>query len=204
MFDTRVFFLAAAALGLTAPQADALTPLAQEFGVDLSTIEGGPDYAMLSPLAFVRPSEASFEPHARITNRRARLQCVPFARRESGVELRGDASTWWEQASALYERTDAPEEKAVMVLRGYADPNRGHVAVVSAILSQRLVIVDHANWMNAGEISRDVPIRDVSEAGDWSQVQVWNLQTRQWGGRTYSVQGFILNQRRDAAALATG
>ena len=31
------------------------------------------------------------------------------------------------------------------------------------------------------------------EAGDWSEVQVWNIPTRQWGVRRYNVQGFILN-----------
>ena len=179
-----------------------MTPLAIDLAVDPSVTEGPSEYAMLAPLAFARPADEAYEPDARITNRRARLQCVPFARRESGVDIRGDAHTWWEQASALYARTEAPEEKAVMVLRGYADPNRGHVAVVREIVSKRLVIVDHANWLNAGEISRDVPVRDVSEAGDWGQVQVWNVQTRQWGGRTYNVQGFILNQRQDPAPLS--
>jgi hypothetical protein len=63
------------------------------------------------------------------------------------------------------------------------------------------------NWLNAGEITRDVPVRDVSEAGDWSEVQVWNIPTRQWGVRRYNVQGFILNvltaeAQAQAAALA--
>jgi hypothetical protein len=71
---------------------------------------------------------------------------------------------------------------------------------VRETVSSRLIVVDHANWMNTGEITRDVPVRDVSEAGDWSQVQVWNIQTRQWGGRVYSVQGFILNAAMEAAA----
>ena len=46
---------------------------------------------------------------------------------------------------------------------------------------QRMIIVDHANWLNTGEITRDVPVRDVSRKGDWSQVQVWNVQGRHWG-----------------------
>jgi len=61
------------------------------------------------------------------------------------------------------------------------------------VVSPRLIIVDHANWLNNGEITRNVPIRDVSEAGDWSQVQVWHVPGRHWGARTYRVQGFILN-----------
>jgi len=66
-------------------------------------------------------------------------------------------------------------------------------------VSPRLIIVDHANWLNAGEITRDVPIMDVSEAGDWSEVKVWHVPGRHWGGRTYDVQGFILNILTDAA-----
>ncbi len=58
-----------------------------------------------------------------------------------------------------------------------------------------------------GEITRDVPVRDVSPSGDWSQVQVWNVPGRHWGGRKYDVQGFILSPSgpsgEDAAEIAT-
>ena len=74
-----------------------------------------------------------------------------------------------------------------------------NVAVVREVVSPRLIIVDHSNWLNTGEITRDVPIRDVSEAGDWSQVQVWNVPGRHWGGRTYRVQGFIVNMLTEQA-----
>lgn len=204
MLDTRALFLAAVAMGFAVSEADALTPLALDLSVDPAVREGPSEHATLAPRAFERPADEAYEPTARVTNHRARLQCVPFARQESGIELRGDAHTWWEQAGERYIRSDAPQEKSVLVLRGYADPNRGHVAVVREIVSPRLLIVDHANWLNAGEITRDVPVRDVSEAGDWSQVQVWNVPGRHWGGRKYNVQGFILGQRakrQDAAQI---
>jgi hypothetical protein len=66
-----------------------------------------------------------------------------------------------------------------------------------------LIIVDHANWLNRGEITRDVPVMDVSEVGDWSEVRVWNVTGRHWGGRTYNVQGFILNILTEAARTQT-
>jgi hypothetical protein len=44
-----------------------------------------------------------------------------------------------------------------------------------------------------------VPVMDVSEAGDWSEVRVWNVPGRHWGGRTYRVQGFIQNMLTEAA-----
>lgn len=199
MLTTRTILLTAAAVvGLPAMNAEALTPLSTDLSIDPSVIDGPSEHATLAPSAFERQPDAAYEPIARITNRRANLQCVPFARNESGVNIRGDAYTWWDQAADRYERTNAPEEGAVLVLHGYNDPNRGHVAVVKEIVSPRMIIVDHANWLNHGEITRDVPVRDVSPNNDWSQVQVWYVPTRQWGARNYEVQGFILNLLPDA------
>lgn len=201
MFDSRALLLAAAAAAgfAHASDAEALTPLSMDLAVDPSVIEGPSEHASLAPSAFERAPDEAYEPTARVTNRRAHLQCVPFARNESGVEIFGDAHTWWRQARARYETSHTPAEGAVLVLRGYGDANRGHVAVVREVVSPRLIIVDHANWLNGGEITRDVPVRDVSAAGDWSEVQVWHVPGRQWGARSYDVQGFILNILRDAA-----
>ena len=38
------------------------------------------------------------------------LQCVPFARAESGVDIRGNAKTWWAQAASDYARGDEPRD----------------------------------------------------------------------------------------------
>jgi surface antigen len=212
MLDTRSILLAAAAAaGFIAPsEAQALTPLSMDLAVDPAIVEGPSEHATLAPRAFERPADEAYEPTARITNRRASLQCVPFARRESGVELYGNANTWWRQAQGRYETARTPLEGAVLVLHGYGNANRGHVAVVREVVSPRLIVVDHANWLNGGEITRDVPVMDVSEAGDWSEVRVWHVPGRHWGGRTYAVQGFILNllseaqaQRAEATAVET-
>ena len=199
MLTTRTILLTAAAVvGLPAMNAEALTPLSTDLSIDPGVTDGPSEHAMLAPSAFERQPDAAYEPIARISNRRANLQCVPFARTEAGVDIHGDAYTWWDQAADRYERTTTPEEGAVLVLHGYNDPNRGHVAVVKEIVSPRMIIVDHANWLNHGEITRDVPVRDVSPNNDWSQVQVWYVPTRQWGARNYEVQGFILNMLPDA------
>lgn len=198
MTNRALLLAAAAAAGMSATDAAALAPLALDAAIDPSITEGPSPHAMLAPPAFERAPDEAYEPNAVIADRRARLQCVPFARRETGVEIYGNANTWWAQAKDRFERTADPAEQAVLVLRGYRSANRGHVAVVRQIVSERLIIVDHANWLNAGEITRDVPVRDVSPNGDWSQVQVWNVPGRHWGGRTYHVQGFILNTARDA------
>jgi surface antigen len=202
MLDTRaLLFAAATAAGFTGlpTDADALTPLSMDLAIDPSVMEGPSEHATMAPRAFERAPDLAYEPIARVSNSRARLQCVPFARRESGVEIYGNANTWWQQASGRYETAQEPNEGAVMVLEGYATTRRGHVAVVREVVSPRLIIVDHANWLNGGEITRDVPIMDVSEAGDWSEVKVWHVPGRHWGGRTYQVQGFILNILTEAA-----
>jgi hypothetical protein len=204
MLDTRALLLAAAAAaGFTAAPsgASALTPLSMDLAVDPSVAEGPSQHSTLAPSAFQRAPDEAYEPVARVTNGRARLQCVPFARRESGVESYGDANTWWRQAAGRYETAETPSEGAVLVLHGYASANRGHVAVVKEVVSPRLIIVDHANWLNGGEVTRDVPIMDVSADGDWSEVRVWHVPGRHWGGRTYEVQGFILNLLTEAARL---
>lgn len=202
MLDTRAILLAATAVvgfaGFSS-EADALTPLSMDMAIDPDLTAGPSQYARLAPRAFERAPDAAYEPTARVTNGRARLQCVPFARRESGVEIYGNANTWWRQAQDRYQTAQTPQEQAVLVLEGYNTTARGHVAVVKEVVSPRLIIVDHANWLNRGEITRDVPVMDVSEAGDWSEVRVWHVPGRHWGGRSYNVQGFILNIMAEAA-----
>jgi surface antigen len=116
---------------------------------------------------------------------------VPYARQASGVEIYGDANTWWGQAAGRYARSSRPAPGSVLVLRGYNDPTRGHVAVVSGMVSDRILKVDQANWLNRGEISLAVPVLDVSPENDWSQVRVWHIPSGQWGARVYSAEGFI-------------
>lgn len=124
-------------------------------------------------------------------------ECVPYARKLSGVQIWGDAVTWWHQAEGRYVRSGHPAEGSVMVMKGYNDDKRGHVAVVSAIVSERLIRVDHANWLSGGETSINVPVYDVSAANDWSEVRVWHIPGHHWGGRTYNTQGFIHPYRLD-------
>lgn len=207
MSTTRALLLAAAAAaGFTATEAEALTPLASDlssdFAIEPAIAEGPSRHATLAPAAFERAPDEAYEPTAYVADADANLQCVPFARREAGVEIYGNANTWWRQSHGRFERSSEPHEGGVLVLRGYANANRGHVAVVREVVSPRLIVVDHANWLNNGEITRNVPVRDVSPNGDWSQVQVWHVPGRHWGARTYQVQGFIVGALREARASA--
>lgn len=121
------------------------------------------------------------------------LQCVPYARNNSGVGIWGDAYTWWEQAAGRFDRSDTPEVGSVMVMKSFNNAQRGHVAVVRRVVSDREIVVDHANWLNGGEIGLDNPVMDVSEDNDWSEVRVWYSPGGHYGGRVYKVQGFILS-----------
>ncbi len=127
----------------------------------------------------------------RVETPAAPLQCVPFARAASGIEIYGDANTWWMQAEGRYPRSHTPAPGSVLVMRGYQTDARGHVAVVTQILSSRQILVDQANWMNGGEVARGVPVMDVSPDNDWSEVRVWWIPTRSWGARVYEAFGFI-------------
>lgn len=135
------------------------------------------------------PEEAMAAP--RVVDYAARLQCVPYARRVSGIEIYGDAYTWWEQAAGRYPRSSSPAAGAVLAIQGYRSARRGHVAVVTRVISDRVILVDHANWLNGGEISVNVPVMDVSPANDWSQIRVWHIPGGHWGGRIYHAHGFI-------------
>jgi len=134
----------------------------------------------------------STDARPRVLREGPKLQCVPYARANSGVGIWGDAYTWWDKAAGRFGRSSAPEAGSVMVMKSYGNAQRGHVAVVRRVVSDREIVVDHANWLNGGEISLDNPVMDVSEDNDWSEVRVWNAPGGHYGGRVYKVQGFIL------------
>jgi surface antigen len=123
------------------------------------------------------------------------LQCVPFARQISGVQIFGNAKTWWSQAAGRYARGSEPRVGAVMSFKATRSMPLGHVGTVSKILSDREVLIDHANWSTIGgrrgHIERGARVVDVSANGDWSAVRVWYAPLRGLGTSTYPLNGFI-------------
>ncbi len=119
------------------------------------------------------------------------LQCAPFAREVSGIEIRGNANTWWGQAAGRYERGATPQVGAVMAFKAVRSMPVGHVAMVSKVVSAREVLLTHANWSRRGGVERNVRAIDVSAAGDWSQVRVWFAPVGGLGTSSYPVAGFI-------------
>ena len=122
------------------------------------------------------------------------LQCVPYARRQSNIQIRGDAWTWWRAAKGRYYRGRQPAVGSVLVLKRKGR-SRGHLAFVKRILNDRTIVVDHANWLNQGRIHKDIRVRDTSPRNDWSTVQVWYAPGQRYGGGTYRPYGFIYPTR---------
>ena len=120
-------------------------------------------------------------------------QCVRFAREFSGIQIYGDAWTWWASAQREGMRTGrTPEVGAVFVFQPHGASTRGHVAVVSQILTERVMRISHANWGGSrGRIERDVTVVDVSDANDWSRVRVWHNPSGDLGVSVYPTYGFI-------------
>ena len=123
------------------------------------------------------------------------LQCVPYARQVSGVQIYGDAHTWWGQAAGKYERGSVPQVGAVMAFKPQGAMKLGHVAAVSRIVDSRTVLVRHSNWSTIngrrGQIEDDVAVVDVSSDNDWSVVRVWYTPINGLGTTHYALHGFI-------------
>ncbi len=132
-------------------------------------------------------------------------QCVPFAREASGIQIYGDAWTWWDQADGRYRRGHEPREGAVIVFARQSRLPLGHVAVVSRVVEDRVVMLTHANWSRIdgerGHAEQDVTLFDVSRGNDWSEVKVWFRDAGGLGGTTYGVRGFIYGEGRPAHGL---
>ena len=129
-------------------------------------------------------------------------QCAPYAREISGIELHGNANTWWGQAAGRYQRGHKPEVGSVLAFQSTHRMRVGHVAMVSQVISDREVLLTHANWSRPGQIERNVRAIDVSAAGDWSEVKVWYGPTGGLGTSSYPTNGFIYSGHAPADADA--
>lgn len=124
----------------------------------------------------------------------APLSCVPFARALSGIELAGDAHTWWPAAAGRYVRSRRPAPGAVLVLRATPRLPQGHLAVVVRQTGPREILVSHANWAAGGArgaVHVDQPVIDVSARNDWSAVRVWHPESDTLGVTVFPAWGFI-------------
>lgn len=125
------------------------------------------------------------------------ISCVPFARAASGIELKGNATNWWDAAAGIYARGARPEQGSVLNFRSTGRMQLGHVAVVAQVINSREVEINHANWAGPGArkggVSRGIPVIDVSASNDWSEVRVGLGHSGEFGS-TYPTYGFIYDR----------
>lgn len=135
------------------------------------------------------------------------MSCVPYVRLVTGIEIIGNAHTWWASAAGSYARGSRPERGAVMAFRSSGGMRLGHVAVVSRVVSAREVLIDHANWegpgIRKGTVMRGVSVVDVSDRNDWSAVRVQIGRSDEAYGRVYPTYGFIYNRPDNGQRMMT-
>jgi surface antigen len=122
------------------------------------------------------------------------LNCVQFVRATTDFDLAGNAWQWWEHAAGFYQRGPEPHTRSVLVFKQTQHMRAGHVAIVSRVLDQHTILLDHANWGYGrgpkGQVDRGISAIDCSERGDWSAVCVYNKKFGVYGA-PYPTYGFI-------------
>lgn len=141
------------------------------------------------------PVQKAFVPKADYYKIPKQVQCVPYARDVSGIQIRGNAHTWWDKAEGKgYKRGKKPKKGAVFVLADTKRLRNGHLSVVKRVVDSRLIEVEHANWGGTMAerciVYRAMPVQDVSKNNDWSLVRFWNYPSGTYGS-LYKGNGFI-------------
>jgi surface antigen len=129
------------------------------------------------------------------------LQCVPYAREVSHIDLTGNAYLWWAEAAGRYARGDVPAVGAVLNFRGVGRMPLGHVAVVTDVINSRAILVTQANWV-PDSITNDVRIDDVSPDNNWTDVRV-ELGDSSTLGSAYPTYGFIYDKPAAGTVIAS-
>ena len=134
------------------------------------------------------------------------ISCVPYARSVTGMDIKGNAKDWWDNAAGQYARGNRPEAGSVMSFRDTAGMRLGHVAVVTRVVDRRMVEIDHANWRGPGatkgNVFKSIPVIDVSDNNDWSRVRVGLGHTGDYGGTVYPTNGFIYDRPDNGRMIA--
>ena len=175
------------AAGLRLPALCASLLLVAACGAPVPEVSRAP-----APTFAVNQSLLSYAVETATAMRKAgkRVWCVPFARNASGIEIRGDAWTWWPAAAERPDltRSKTPTVGAIMVFSKGSRLGRGHIAVVSGVDGPRALRLHHANWKK-NQVSLDMKVIDISDANDWSRVRVESVPGA--FGSPYPVSGFI-------------
>lgn len=126
------------------------------------------------------------------------VSCVPYARSITGMEVSGNGRDWWHNAAGRYARGQRPETGSILAFPSSGGMRAGHVAVVSRVVNNRMIEIDHANWggpgIRRGQVMRGVKVMDVSDDNSWTRVRVQVGWTSENFGREYPTYGFIHNR----------
>ncbi|MBB4267662.1 CHAP domain-containing protein [Roseospira visakhapatnamensis] len=164
-------------------------------GMALSACAGGPDVG----------HEAGLYPVPTYTGGERFVWCVPYARQISGISIRGDADTWWGQASGRYARGNRPAPYAVLALKPTRRLSDGHIGVVTGLVGPREIRVSHANWgwtgATRGRVYTHMPVIDVSSGNDWTAVRFKHPAVGAYG-RVYPALGFIYSPKDPNVRIA--
>ncbi len=139
--------------------------------------------------------------HARKSRVRP-ISCVPFVRRDTGMEVTGNAWEWWRNAAGRYARGNVPQAGSVLAFETNHHMRLGHVAVVSRVLNRREIEIDQANWPAGRGITRGVPVVDVSVRNDWTAVRVGLGKSGNFGS-IYPTHGFIYDRQDTGKLIAS-
>ncbi len=126
------------------------------------------------------------------------VQCVTFAKTDTGINLRGNAKDWWVNAAGIYDRGARPEVGSVLNFRANSRMHYGHVAVIASVVDARTITIDQANWVHSsvrhgGPVTRGTTVVDVSPNNDWTAVRV-GLNDEGSYGSIYPTYGFIYDR----------
>ncbi len=135
----------------------------------------------------------------------ATLNAFPMRAQVSGIDLSGDAFTWWSEAAGRYERGQVPEAGSVLNFRSNGRMRLGHVAVVQEVINRREILVTQANWGGPGfvpgGVSSDISVVDVSPNNDWTAVRMALGHSSTYGS-VYPTYGFIYRHDGPATLMA--
>ena len=134
------------------------------------------------------------------------LECVPYARQVSGIQLSGNAYTWWNEAPGRYDRGQSPQAGSVLNFRANGRMRLGHVAVVQEVVNRREILITQANWGGPGfvrgGVSSDISVVDVSPNNDWTAVRMALGHSSTYGS-VYPTYGFIYKNAAPATLMAS-
>ena len=188
------------AAAATAPQKK---PAAKPAPAPVTTVAAPVKKSVAAPSSKSSPLKSSKVVYAA---RSYGISCVPYARSVTGMDIKGNAKDWWDNAAGQYARGNLPESGAVMSFRDTGGMRLGHVAVVTRVVDSRMVEIDHANWRGPGatkgNVFKSIPVIDVSDNNDWSRVRVGVGHTGGYGGTVYPTNGFIYDRPDNGMMVA--